>query len=116
MTMDDAQLRRWLSLVIIFGATSELAAAQDPYQLLRQPGDGFAQVEPGRTFLFPQDHYPHERFKIEWWYLTANLTGSDGGLRYSLDAVSSGDELGHQSWWLAVESNLDGPCSDLHTA
>ena len=24
------------------------------------------------------DHYPHERFKIEWWYLTANLKGSDG--------------------------------------
>ena len=87
--MADAQLRRWLflSLVIICVATSELAAAQDPYQLLRQPGDGFAQVEPGRAFLFPQDHYPHERFKIEWWYLTANLTGSDGrdyGIHWTL--------------------------------
>ena len=80
MMLNHTQLRRLLllSLVLIFGATSELAPAQDPYQLLRQPGEGFAQVVPGRAFLFPQDHCPHERFKIEWWYLTANLTGNDG--------------------------------------
>ena len=107
--MDDAQLRRWLflSLVIICGATSDLAAAQDPYQLLRQSGDGFAQVEPGRTFLFPRDHYPHERFKIEWWYLTANLTGSDGqdyGIHWTLfrqamnSAPNPGGWQSNQTW------------------
>lgn len=107
--MDDAQLRRWLflSLVILSGATSELVPAQDPYQLLRQSGDGFAQVKPGRTFLFPQDHYPHERFKIEWWYLTANLTGSDGrdyGIHWTLfrQAMSAAPNPGgwqsNQTW------------------
>ena len=107
--IDDGQLRRWLFLspVIIFLATSEFAAGQDPYQLLRQPGDGFAQVEPGRTFHFPQDHYPHEHFKIEWWYLTANLTGSNGrdyGIHWTLfrQAMSSAPNPGgwqsNQTW------------------
>ena len=107
--IDDDQLRRWLFLspVIISLATSEFAAGQDPYQLLRQPGDGFAQVEPGRTFLFPQDHYPHEYFKIEWWYLTANLTDSNGrdyGIHWTLfrQAMSSAPNPGgwqsNQTW------------------
>ena len=107
--IDDDQLRRWLFLspVIICLATSEFAAGQDPYQLLRQPGDGFAQVEPGRIFLFPQDHYPHEYFKIEWWYLTANLTGSNGrdyGIHWTLfrQAMSSAPNPGgwqsNQTW------------------
>ena len=78
--MNKALWRQWLLilLVIMSGTSSERVKAQDPYQLLRQSGEGFAQVEPGRTFVFPKDHYPHERFKIEWWYLTANLRGSDG--------------------------------------
>ena len=107
--IDDDQLRRWLFLspVIIFLATSEFAAGQDPYQLLRQPGDGFAQVEPGRTFHFPRDHYPHEYFKIEWWYLTANLRGSNGrdyGIHWTLfrQAMSSAPNPGgwqsNQTW------------------
>ena len=54
MMLNHTQLRRslFLSFFFIFGATSELAPAQDPYQLLRQPGEDFAQVVPGRTFLF----------------------------------------------------------------
>lgn len=78
--MSKSSVQRWfiIFLVVLSGAVNETVKAQDPYQLLRQSGDGFAQVEPGRTFVFPRDHYPHERFKIEWWYLTANLKGSDG--------------------------------------
>ena len=109
MMLNHTQLRRslFLSLVLIFGATSELAPAQDPYQLLRQSGEGFAQVVPGRAFRFPQDHYPHERFKIEWWYLTANLTGNDGqdyGIHWTLfrQAMSPAPNLGgwqsNQTW------------------
>ena len=28
-----------------------------------------------RRFVFPADHGPHPEFRIEWWYVTANLTG-----------------------------------------
>ena len=41
-------------------------------------GSGFAPVIPGKTFVFPADHGPHPQFRIEWWYVTANLADSTG--------------------------------------
>jgi predicted secreted hydrolase len=69
----------FFSIVALAGASH----TDDPYQLLRQPSDGFKQVIPGKTFDFPRDHYPHEDFKIEWWYLTANLK-SESGVEYGV--------------------------------
>ncbi|MDG3041518.1 lipocalin-like domain-containing protein [Roseicyclus marinus] len=40
--------------------------------------DGFAMPERPATFSFPQDHGAHPAYRIEWWYLTATLTGPDG--------------------------------------
>ena len=40
--------------------------------------NGFAPVVPGRIFSFPGDHGPHPEFRIEWWYVTANLVDSRG--------------------------------------
>ena len=39
---------------------------------------GFALPDPDRVLEFPADHAAHPGFRIEWWYLTANLTGADG--------------------------------------
>ena len=50
-------------------------------------GEGFAQVEPDPSFEFPRDFAAHPEFRIEWWYVTANLTGPDGapmGLQWTL--------------------------------
>ncbi len=41
-------------------------------------GDGFAAVVPGKTFTFPADHGPHPDYRIEWWYVTANLVDASG--------------------------------------
>jgi predicted secreted hydrolase len=41
-------------------------------------GDGFSSVVPDKTFSFPADHGPHPDFRIEWWYVTANLVDSTG--------------------------------------
>ncbi|MEP3640137.1 MAG: lipocalin-like domain-containing protein [Paracoccaceae bacterium] len=38
----------------------------------------FAQPHQGHQFEFPQDHGAHPDFRIEWWYLTANLKAADG--------------------------------------
>lgn len=49
--------------------------------------DGFALPQPGPSFSFPADHGPHPDFRIEWWYVTANMTGADGkeyGLQWTL--------------------------------
>lgn len=45
---------------------------------LSETADGFAAVVPGRRFVFPADHGPHPEFRIEWWYVTANLRGASG--------------------------------------
>src|SRR6187397_1743352 len=48
------------------------------YAGLGESPDGFAKVVPGRAFAFPADHGPHPEFRIEWWYVTANLTDGAG--------------------------------------
>jgi predicted secreted hydrolase len=45
---------------------------------LGETADGFAAVVPGKRFAFPADHGPHPEFRIEWWYVTANLLDSRG--------------------------------------
>ena len=63
------------------------AVAQDVLGDLRDQGLGFAQVLPGKTLQFPRDHGAHPDYRIEWWYLTANLTdhqGRDWGLQWTL--------------------------------
>ena len=40
--------------------------------------DGFKAVVPGQDIQFPKDLGPHPDFRIEWWYVTANLTAENG--------------------------------------
>ena len=49
--------------------------------------DGFSSPQRPAQFDFPTDHGPHYDYRIEWWYLTANLEGLDGtpyGLQWTL--------------------------------
>ncbi len=59
--------------------------------------DGFRLPDPDRVLSFPADHGPHPGFRIEWWYLTATLSGSDGtpyGVQWTLfrSALAPGDD------------------------
>jgi predicted secreted hydrolase len=54
---------------------------------LGKNAQGFAPVTPGRIFTFPADHGPHPDYRIEWWYVTANLvdlTGVACGAQWTL--------------------------------
>lgn len=54
---------------------------------LGRDADGFAVPRPDTGFAFPRDHGAHPDYRIEWWYLTATLTGADGrdyGLQWTL--------------------------------
>ncbi|WP_369958997.1 lipocalin-like domain-containing protein [Pseudomonas benzenivorans] len=54
---------------------------------LGRAADAFARVEPGRAMTFPADHGAHPDYRIEWWYLTANLVDEQGrawGLQWTL--------------------------------
>src|SRR4029079_1252285 len=73
------------------GGIAALAAARragaQGYAGLGETADGFGKVTPGKTFSFPADHGPHPEFRIEWWYLTANLVDPGGaacGLQWTL--------------------------------
>jgi predicted secreted hydrolase len=63
------------------------AALAQGFAGLADSADGFAPVTPPATLAFPRDHGPHPDFRIEWWYLTANLRGEDGadyGIQWTL--------------------------------
>src|SRR5882724_6863599 len=62
---------------------------------LGESANGFAPVVPRRVFAFPPDHGPHPEFRIEWWYVTANLVDTSGtayGAQWTLfrQAIASG--------------------------
>ena len=94
------------------GGLASLALARGAgaqgYAGLGETADGFAPVTPGREFSFPADHGPHPEFRIEWWYLTANLTDARGaacGLQWTLfrQATQSGPQLegwANQQLWM----------------
>jgi predicted secreted hydrolase len=63
------------------------AQAQGFAGLGSAPQDGFAMPSPQTVLQFPADHGAHSDYRIEWWYLTANLRGADGtpyGLQWTL--------------------------------
>jgi len=72
MTLDR---RRALAALLLLAAPKVRA---EGYAGLADSAEGFEPVLPGRKLVFPRDHGAHPGFRIEWWYLTANLTGDDG--------------------------------------
>jgi len=76
------------------------AASAQGFAGLGTDAEGFAAPQPNPTFNFPVDHGPHPDFRIEWWYLTANMTGEDGtdyGLQWTLFRSALAPEAG-QGW------------------
>ncbi|MDE1164056.1 MAG: lipocalin-like domain-containing protein [Pseudomonas sp.] len=96
-----------IALALLAGCDANDAPAPG-YAGLNQNAQGFAQVTPGRTFVFPQDHGAHPDYRIEWWYVTANLKADDGqafGVQWTLfrNALAPGAEASgwsHRSLWL----------------
>ncbi|WP_420410102.1 lipocalin-like domain-containing protein [Hoeflea sp.] len=79
-----------------------LSALAQGFAGLGTDADGFATPEPRPEFNFPADHGPHPDYRIEWWYLTANLEAADGtayGLQWTLfrTALSPGEADGWAS-------------------
>ena len=65
-------------------------------------GEGFALPTPDRVFSFPADDGAHPQYRIEWWYITGNLTGDDGrdyGMQWTLfrTALAPDDVAGWDS-------------------
>jgi predicted secreted hydrolase len=64
-----------------------LPALPQGFAEMGAPAPGFALPDRTTVLTFPSDHGPHPDFRIEWWYLTANLEGpdeTDYGLQWTL--------------------------------
>ena len=92
--------------ILLVTATGQ---AQDVLGDLRDRGMGYAQVIPGKTLEFPRDHGAHPDYRIEWWYLTANLIDREGrqwGLQWTLFRQALSPERLRVGWqssqmWMA---------------
>ena len=98
-----------LLLAVCMTSFSAHADDNDAYQVLRQQLDGFAQVTLGRPLIFPKDHGPHPEYRIEWWYITANLKDKqerDWGIQWTLFRQSMDEKPVLRGWesnqlWMA---------------
>lgn len=79
--------RRALLAGLAGTALAPRRAAAQGFAGLGTAAEGYALPDPARRLRFPADHGPHPDFRIEWWYLTAPLTGEDGqdyGVQWTL--------------------------------
>ncbi|WP_313457483.1 lipocalin-like domain-containing protein [Pseudomonas sp.] len=81
-------VKRWVAVATLLLAGCD-APAPPPssYAGLGADAAAFEQVVPGRALQFPRDHAAHDGYRIEWWYVTANLRdaeGRDWGVQWTL--------------------------------
>lgn len=87
---------------VILALLLPLAAHAQGFAGLGTSSEGFASPERGRALVFPRDHGAHPDYRVEWWYLTAILTGDDGqdyGVQWTLfrSALAPGEAEGWDS-------------------
>ena len=103
--------RALLAFAIFFAPLPALAQG---FAGLGEAVEGYALPAPGTEFVFPKDHGAHPDFRIEWWYVTANLKGTDGrdyGIQWTLfrNAMAPGGTPEDQAWMgHAAVSSPDG--------
>lgn len=91
--------RRMFLLSLICCALTPVAAVAQGFAGLGSTAEGFSVPQRGVPLVFPQDHGPHPDFRIEWWYVTANLQTLDGeqlGAQWTLfrSALQPGERAG----------------------
>ncbi|AXV18324.1 iron ABC transporter permease (plasmid) [Neorhizobium sp. SOG26] len=96
--MNDSWSKRALALLLLIAALPVVVLAQG-FAGLGSDAEGFSVPRRGTLMAFPADHGPHPDFRIEWWYVTANLEAEDGrvfGVQWTLfrSALAPGNAEG----------------------
>ena len=82
------RINRFVLLVLLLlGGCDQSAPEQKGFAGMGDQALAFTPVVPGRMFSFPADHGAHTGFRIEWWYVTANLKdqqGNEFGVQWTL--------------------------------
>jgi predicted secreted hydrolase len=76
-----------LMVLLLLGGCDQSVPEQKGFAGMGDQALAFTPVVPGRVFSFPADHAAHEGFRIEWWYVTANLKdqqGNEFGVQWTL--------------------------------
>ncbi|WP_095047536.1 lipocalin-like domain-containing protein [Pseudomonas sp. Irchel s3h9] len=76
-----------LMILLLLGGCDQSAPEQKGFAGMGNQAMAFTPVVPGRVFSFPADHAAHAGFRIEWWYVTANLKdqqGNEFGVQWTL--------------------------------
>ncbi|AWM93028.1 iron ABC transporter permease [Pseudomonas sp. 31-12] len=97
-----------LLLLVLLSGCDNTAPDEKGFAGLGGDASVFTPVVPGREFSFPADHGPHDGFRIEWWYVTANLKDDQGRefgvqwtlFRSALKAVPEQPGWSNQTIWL----------------
>ncbi|MDD1005275.1 lipocalin-like domain-containing protein [Pseudomonas sp. TNT2022 ID642] len=90
-----------LMVLLLLGGCDQSAPEQKGFAGMGDQALAFTPVVPGRVFSFPADHGTHEGFRIEWWYVTANLKdqqGNEFGVQWTLFR-SALKPLAEQAGW-----------------
>jgi predicted secreted hydrolase len=95
-------------LLALLGGCDNSAPVDNGFAGLGSQAAAFTEVVPGRVFSFPADHGAHDGFRIEWWYVTANLKDDQGrefGVQWTLfrSALKAAPEVtgwANQTLWL----------------
>ncbi|WP_209891902.1 lipocalin-like domain-containing protein [Rhizobium leguminosarum] len=72
----NVRMQAVVLMAVVMSCASAHAFAQG-FAGLGSDAQGFAIPKHGGTLSFPADHGSHPDYRIEWWYVTANLTGED---------------------------------------
>ncbi|WP_072390694.1 lipocalin-like domain-containing protein [Hyphomicrobium sp. CS1GBMeth3] len=79
---------RWaIAFGVLAAAMLATRALAGGFAGLGEEARGFAEVVPGNAITFPQDFGAHPDYRIEWWYVTANLADASGtpyGVQWTL--------------------------------
>lgn len=90
-----------LMVLLLLGGCDQSVPEQKGFAGMGDQALAFTPVVPGRVFSFPADHAAHEGFRIEWWYVTANLKdqqGNEFGVQWTLFR-SALKPLAEQAGW-----------------
>jgi predicted secreted hydrolase len=101
--------RRTLAAGLALVGLAGKGALAQGFAGLGMSGEGFAPVTPGKIFSFPEDHGPHPDFRIEWWYVTANLRDASGAaygaqwtlFRQAMRPGAQAEGWANQQVWMA---------------
>lgn len=84
---------------IVLSLLFPVKAVPQGFAGLGSSAEGFSMPRRGEPLVFPRDHGAHPNYRIEWWYVTADLEAADGrklGAQWTLfrSALAPGEQPG----------------------